>query len=112
MYPELEVIANAIYIKDGNTYTSAGITAGMDLVLALIEEDVGKEITMSVARKRVLFYKRSGGQKQFSEILLSQSNSHFNELIDWIMQNLSEDLSIENLSEQVSMSPRNFIRQF
>lgn len=111
-YPELEVIANAIYIKDGNTYTSAGITAGMDLALALIEEDVGKEIAMSIARKLVLFYKRPGGQKQFSELLLSQSNSHFNELIDWIMQNLSEDLSIENLSEQVSMSPRNFIRQF
>lgn len=111
-YPELEVISNAIYIKDGNTYTSAGITAGMDLSLALIEEDVGKEIAMSVARKLVLFYKRPGGQNQFSEFILSQSNSHFNELIDWIIDNLSEELSIEKLAGQTSMSPRNFTRQF
>jgi transcriptional regulator GlxA family with amidase domain len=112
MYPKVEVVSNAIYINEGNTYTSAGITAGMDLSLALIEEDVGKEIAMQVARKLVLFYRRPGGQNQFSELLLSQSNSYFNELIDWIMQNLTEDLSIEKLSEQVSMSPRNFTRQF
>jgi transcriptional regulator GlxA family with amidase domain len=112
MYPKLEVISNEIFIKDGNTYTSAGITAGMDLSLALIEEDVGKEIAMSVARKLVLFYKRPGGQNQFSEFILSQSNSHFNVLIDWIIDNLSEDLSIERLAQQASMSPRNFTRQF
>jgi transcriptional regulator GlxA family with amidase domain len=112
MYPKLDVISDAIYIKDGNTYTSAGITAGMDLSLALIEEDVGKGVAMQVARKLVLFYKRPGGQNQFSELLLSQSNQFFNELIDWVMQNLTEDLSIEKLSAQVSMSPRNFARQF
>jgi transcriptional regulator GlxA family with amidase domain len=112
MYPKLEVVSNEIYIKDGNTYTSAGITAGMDLSLALIEEDVGKEIAMSVARKLVLFYKRPGGQNQFSEFILSQSNSHFNELIDWVIENLSGDLSIERLAEEASMSPRNFTRQF
>jgi transcriptional regulator GlxA family with amidase domain len=111
-YPELEVISNSIYIKDGNIYTSAGITAGMDLALALIEEDVGKEIAMSVARKLVLFYKRPGGQNQFSEFILSQSNSQFNELIDWVIDNLSEELSIERLAEQARMSPRNFTRQF
>ena len=111
-YPKLEVNSNAIYIKQGNVYTSAGITAGMDLALALIEEDVGKEIAMSVARKLVLFYKRPGGQNQFSEFLLSQSNNFFNDLIDWVMQNLSKDLSIEKLAEQVSMSPRNFTRLF
>lgn len=111
-YPKLEVISNALYIKDGNTYTSAGITAGMDLALSLIEEDVGKEIAMSVARKLVLFYKRPGGQNQFSEFLLSQSNNHFNDLIDWVMQNLSKNLSIEILAEQVNMSPRNFTRLF
>ena len=111
-HPKLDVISNAIYIKQDNVYTSAGITAGMDLALALIEEDVGKEIAMRVARKLVLFYKRPGGQNQFSEFLLSQSNNFFNELIDWIMQNLSKDLSIEKLAEQVSMSPRNFTRLF
>lgn len=111
-YPALEVVPNALYIKQDNIYTSAGITAGMDLALALVEEDESKEIAMSVARKLVLFYKRPGGQNQFSEFILSQSNSHFNDLIDWIMQNLSKDMSIENLAGQVNMSPRNFIRLF
>lgn len=111
-YPELEVVPNALYIKQGNIYTSAGITAGMDLALALVEEDESKEIAMSVARKLVLFYKRPGGQNQFSEFILSQSNSLFNELIEWIMQNLSGDLSIEKLAGQVNMSPRNFTRLF
>ncbi|MDZ7737115.1 MAG: DJ-1/PfpI family protein [Gammaproteobacteria bacterium] len=111
-YPQLEVVSNALYIKQGSAYTSAGITAGMDLALALVEEDEDKETAMAIARKLVLFYKRPGGQNQFSEFILSQSNSHFNELIDWIMQNLSEDLSIEKLSNRVNMSPRNFTRLF
>jgi len=111
-FPRLNVVPDAIYIRQGNIYTSAGITAGMDLALALVEEDAGKEIAMSIARKLVLFYKRPGGQKQFSEFLLSQSNGHFNELIEWIMQNLSGDLSIEKLAAQVNMSPRNFTRLF
>jgi transcriptional regulator GlxA family with amidase domain len=111
-YPNLKVVSDAIYIKDGDTYTSAGITAGMDLSLALIEEDVGKDLAMSVARKLVLFYKRPGGQNQFSEFILSQSNSHFKDLIDWIIDHLSEELSINKLAEKASMSPRNFTRQF
>lgn len=111
-YPGLEVVPDAIYIKEGNIYTSAGITAGMDLALALVEEDAGKEISMSIARKLVLFYKRPGGQNQFSEFILSQSKSFFNELIDWAIQNLSGDLSIEKLARQVNMSPRNFTRLF
>lgn len=111
-YPALEVVPNALYIKQDYIYTSAGITAGMDLALALVEEDESKEIAMSVARKLVLFYKRPGGQNQFSEFILSQSNSHFKDLVDWIMQNLSRDLSIETLAEQVNMSPRNFTRLF
>lgn len=111
-YPKLCVDSNAIYIREGNIYTSAGITAGMDLALALVEEDEGKETAMGIARKLVLFYKRPGGQNQFSEFILSQSNSHFNELIDWIMQNLSEDLTIEKLAGRMNMSPRNFTRLF
>lgn len=111
-YPGLEVIPNALYIKQGSIYTSAGITAGMDLALALVEEDEGKEVAMSIARKLVLFYKRPGGQNQFSEFILSQSNGQFNELIDWIMQNLGDNLSIEKLAGQVNMSPRNFMRSF
>lgn len=111
-YPKLKVVSNAIYIREGNIYTSAGITAGMDLSLALVEEDEGKDIAMSIARKLVLFYKRPGGQNQFSEFILSQSNGHFDRLIEWITQNLSEDLSIEMLAGQVNMSPRNFTRLF
>ncbi len=111
-YPQLEVVPNAIYIREGNIYTSAGITAGMDLALALVEEDESKETAMSIARKLVLFYKRPGGQNQFSEFILSQSSNPFNELIDWIMQNLSEDLSIERLAGRANMSPRNFTRLF
>ncbi|HSR63500.1 MAG TPA: GlxA family transcriptional regulator [Gammaproteobacteria bacterium] len=111
-YPNVNVVPDAIYIRQGNIYTSAGITAGMDLALALVEEDTGKDIAMSIARKLVLFYKRPGGQKQFSEFLLSQSSSLFNELIEWIMQNLSGDLTIEKLAEQANMSPRNFTRLF
>jgi len=112
LYPDLEVVSDAIYIKQGNTYTSAGITAGMDLALSLVEEDLGKEIAMSIARKLVIFYKRPGGQNQFSEFILSQSNSHFDQLIDWIIQNLAEDLSVEKLAEKACMSPRNFARTF
>ncbi|MDF2181155.1 GlxA family transcriptional regulator [Neptuniibacter sp. CAU 1671] len=111
-FPQLNIESDAIFIKQGNTYTSAGVTAGMDLSLALVEEDAGKKIAMSVARKLVVFYKRPGGQKQFSEFILSQSSSHFSALIDWILDNLSADLSIEILAERANMSPRHFNRKF
>jgi transcriptional regulator GlxA family with amidase domain len=111
-FPQLNVVSDSIFIRQGNIYTSAGVTAGMDLSLALVEEDIGKDIAMSVARKLIIFYKRPGGQNQFSEFILSQSNSYFGELTDWIINHLSNDLSIETLAEQASMSPRNFIRKF
>lgn len=111
-FPNLTIEPDSIFIKEGNTYTSAGVTTGMDLSLALVEEDVGKNIAMSVARKLVIFYKRPGGQKQFSEFILSQSNSYFSTLVDWIIENLCSDLSIENLAERENMSPRNFTRKF
>ncbi len=112
LFPQLNIDSDSIFIKEGNTYTSAGVTAGMDLSLALVEEDMGKKIAMSVARKLVIFYKRPGGQKQFSEFILSQSNIHFSALIDWIIENLSTELSIVTLANKVNMSPRNFTRQF
>jgi len=111
-YPEVKVIVDSLYIKQGNLYTSAGITAGMDLALALVEEDEDKGLAMAIARKLVLFYKRPGGQKQFSEFILSQSNSRFTGLTEWVLQNLDEDLSIDRLAEQMNMSPRNFTRLF
>jgi transcriptional regulator GlxA family with amidase domain len=111
-YRQLEVVPNSLYIKEGNVYTSAGITAGMDLALTLVEEDCGKEVAMMAARTLVLFYRRPGGQNQFSELLVSQSSEHFGELIEWVMQNLRQDLTVERLAGRVSMSPRNFSRLF
>jgi transcriptional regulator GlxA family with amidase domain len=111
-YPELEVQPDSLYIKQGRTYTSAGITAGMDLSLTLVEEDCGKDIAMAVARTLVLFYRRPGGQNQFSDVILSQSSEHFSKLIEWIMQNLREEMTVERLAGQANMSARNFARLF
>jgi len=112
IFPQLSIESDSIFIKEDNIYTSAGVTAGIDLSLSLVEEDVGKKVAMSVARKLVVFYKRPGGQKQFSEFIESQSNVHFSALIDWVIENLSTDLTIETLAERANMSPRNFTRKF
>lgn len=82
-FGEVEVVPDALYIKEGRIYTSAGITAGMDLALTLVEEDHGRQVAMAVARSMVLFYRRPGGQSQFSEIIESQASTHFGALIDW-----------------------------
>lgn len=111
-YPQLHVDADAIYVKQDNIYTSAGITAGIDLSLSLVEEDVGKSMALRVARKLVLFYKRPGGQNQFSELLHSQSSESLESLIEWIMNNLAKDLSVGSLAERMNMSSRNFTRLF
>lgn len=111
-FPQLCIDPDSLYIKQDHIYTSAGVTSGMDLSLALVEEDSGKNIAMSVARKLVIFYKRPGGQKQFSEFILSQSHSNFCELIDWILDNLSANISVETLAQHENMSARNFSRKF
>lgn len=111
-FGEVEVVPDALYIKEGRIYTSAGITAGMDLALTLVEEDHGRQVAMAVARSMVLFYRRPGGQSQFSEIIESQASTHFGALIDWIMQNLHAELTVETLARQARMSPRNFTRLF
>ncbi|KGJ95856.1 GlxA family transcriptional regulator [Thalassotalea sp. ND16A] len=114
LIPSAEVIEDAIYIKSGNIYTSAGISAGMDLALSLIEEDHGKVLSLAVARELVIFYHRPGGQKQFSELLLAQSlsNDKITLACSYIHENLSADLTVDLLAERVNMSPRNFSRQF
>src|SRR5208282_5285730 len=96
-YPELNVDANALYVRDGKFYTSAGITAGIDLSLALIEEDFGAQAALSVARELVVYMKRPGGQDQFSEPLKFQvaSTSRFADLAAWILGNLDRNLSVE-----------------
>jgi transcriptional regulator GlxA family with amidase domain len=113
-YPDLQVKADNIYIKEENIYWSAGGTSAMDLTLALVEEDLGRKLAMNVARRLVMFLKRPGGQSQFSTALLAQtaSSDTLSDLLDWIADNLEEDLSVESLAGRAGMSPRNFARVF
>ena len=113
-FPRLVVEPNAIYLKDGPFYTSAGITAGIDLSLALIEEDYGPSVALAVARALVLDRRRSGGQEQYSEPLQFQVESadRFADLAAWITGHLREDLTVESLAKRACLSPRHFSRQF
>ena len=113
-YPELKVDANALYVRDGKFYTSAGITAGIDLALALIEEDFGAQVALSVARELVVFVKRPGGQEQYSEPLKFQveSTSRFADLAAWMVGHLDKNLSVEALAERINLCPRQFTRRF
>jgi transcriptional regulator GlxA family with amidase domain len=113
-HPEIEVEPDAIFVKDGSVYTSAGVTAGMDLSLALVEEDLGRRAALEVARWLVLFLKRPGGQSQFSAQLSAQAAERepLRDLQSWIAENLDADLSVPALAERACMSPRNFARAF
>lgn len=113
-YPALRVDPDALFVKDGKYYSSAGITAGIDLALALIEEDYGPRAALGVARELVVYLKRSGGQEQFSEPLKFQTSAanRFSHLASWIVEHLDQDLSIEALAQRVFMSPRHFGRLF
>ena len=113
-YPETNVDMNAIYIKDGKIYTSAGITTGIDLALALLEKDYGLSISMEVARMMVLYLRRPGRQSQFSAPLelRGKAGKEFSALHDWILENIDSPLLVEDLADHVAMSPRNFARMF
>ena len=113
-YPQLTVDPDPIFVRDGNVYTSAGVTAGMDLALALVEEDCGRDVAMQVARGLVLFLRRPGGQAQFSAQLALQAADRepLRELQAWIADHLDADLSVPALAARVAMSPRNFARVF
>ena len=113
-FPNLRVQANALFIRDGNFYTSAGVTAGIDLALALIEEDLGRKAALRVARDLVVFLKRPGGQDQYSEPLRFQAmaTDRLAELASWIATNPQRDLSITALANRACLSPRHFIRRF
>jgi transcriptional regulator GlxA family with amidase domain len=113
-YPKLQVDANALYLRDGKFYTSAGITAGIDLALALIEEDFGAQVALEVARELVMYVKRAGGQEQYSEPLKFQveSTGRFADLAAWIVAHLDSDLSVEALARRVNLCPRQFNRRF
>ena len=113
-FPALTVNGNALYLKDGKFYTCAGVTAGVDLSLALIEEDFGPRVALSVARELVVYLKRPGGQEQFSEPLRFQTSSRdrFADLVAWMRGHLRHDLSIDVLADRTNMSPRHFARRF
>ncbi|SRR6266404_5051447 len=113
-FPDLKVNDNAIFIKDGKFYTSAGATAGIDLSLSLIEEDYGPRVALAVARQLVVYLKRSGGQEQYSETLQfqTQSISRLSELTPWILSHLNENLSVEALATKACLCPRHFRRRF
>jgi transcriptional regulator GlxA family with amidase domain len=113
-YPEVTVEPDPIFVRDGNVATSAGVTAGMDLALALVEEDLGRETALEAARWLVLFLKRPGGQAQFSAQLAAQTadRAPLRELQAWIPDHLDEDLSVPALARRTAMSERNFARAF
>ncbi|WP_445360803.1 GlxA family transcriptional regulator [Microbulbifer sp. EKSA005] len=112
-FSQVEVDPDAIFVRDGNVYTSAGITAGIDLALSMIEEDHGRGLALNLARILVLYLKRDGGQQQFSVRLENQINSdRFATLIEWMYQNIKKPLTVERLAQEAAMSPRNFARSF
>lgn len=112
-FPEVRLEPDPIFIRDGNVWTSAGVTAGIDLALALVEADLGRKVALAVARHLVVFLKRPGGQSQFSAALaLQQADSRFERLHAWVGDNLRRDLSIASLAEAAAMSERSFVRHY
>lgn len=113
-YPALRVDSNALFLRDGKFYTGGGITAGIDLALALIEEDRGPRAALAVAREMVVYLKRPGGQEQYSEPLRAQTRAsdRFADLVAWIDGHLDADLSVEALAQRACLSPRHFSRRF
>jgi len=113
-YPAVHVEPDKIFVRDEHVYSSAGVTAGIDLALALLEEDYGRKISLQVAKVLVVFMKRQGGQSQFSSHLCAQvgSEGSLQGLPEWIAENPCSDLSVEKLAERAAMSERNFSRVF
>jgi transcriptional regulator GlxA family with amidase domain len=112
-FPAVRVESDPIFVRDGSVWTSAGVTAGIDLALALVEEDLGRTVALAVARYLVVFLKRPGGQAQFSATLSMQSaEDEFGALHEWINKHLSDDLSLAVLADQAGMSERSFSRHY
>ncbi len=111
-FPSVKVTPDPIFLRDGHTYTSAGITAGIDLSLALVEEDHGHKAALDIARMLIMFLIRPGGQSQFSNMLSRQSGASqpLRELQVWILDHLREHLTVERLADQIGMSARHFTR--
>jgi transcriptional regulator GlxA family with amidase domain len=113
LFPKVIVEPDRIHIRDGHVWTSAGITAGIDLSLALIAEDLGEDLARRVAQEMVVYYRRPGGQSQFSALAeLGGDGGQFAPLLDWIRGHLDQRLTVEALAAESAMSPRNFSRAF
>ncbi len=113
-FPKLRMEPNSLFVKDGKFHTSAGVTAGIDLALALIEEDFGSKTALAVAREMVVYLQRSGGQDQYSEPLQFQTaaSDRFAQLVAWMTNNPTAEMSVEALARRASLSPRQFYRRF
>ena len=115
-FPAVDIDRDALFVGAGKFHTSAGITAGIDFSLSLVEHDLGSELARAVARELVVFMKRPGGQSQFSTRLMhaaaGDQRERFDALAHWMAEHVSEDLSIEALAARLAMSPRNFVRRF
>lgn len=114
-FPEVDVKRDPLFVRNGDMWSSAGVTAGIDLALAMIEEDLGHEAAMQVAQALVVFFKRPGGQSQFSDILniqAAETEGLFADLHAWIAGHLQSDLSVTKLAERLAMSPRSFSRKY
>ena len=112
-YPKVKLESDNIFVRDGNIWSSAGITAGIDLALAMAAEDYGDEIVEKTARQLVLYHRRSGGQSQFSSLLeLKAPTGRFGPLLTWARENLDARLTVEDLAERAGMSARHFTRAF
>ncbi|MFF8970953.1 GlxA family transcriptional regulator [Streptomyces sp. NPDC014995] len=113
-HPAVEVDADPVYVRDGNVSTSAGVTAGIDLALALVEEDLGREVALTVARHLVVFLRRPGNQAQFSAQLAAQTarREPLRDVQQWITEHPAADLTVETLAARARLSPRHFARAF
>ena len=111
-YPNIRVLADPIWVRDDHIWTSAGVTAGIDLTLALIEEDLGAPVALQVARRLVVYMRRPGGQAQHSAPLALQAADGFGPLMEWMLANLHKPIKVEQLAERSGMAPRSFHRHF
>lgn len=113
-YPDIQVSADAIFTRDGNIYTSAGVASGIDLALAIVEEDHGLAVAVETARLLVIYFRRPGSQSQFSTPLKAQAaaGKSFNDLHRWLFENLKDPITVEQMAARSAMSERNFSRMF
>lgn len=110
-YPKVDVDADALFVEDGRCWTSAGVSTAIDMAMAMVERDLGRALTTAVAQRLVLQTRRPGHQAQFSSVLLAQGG-HYAELVQWMLLNLNEDLSVDALARRAHQSVRTFCRRF